>query len=43
MIVPWLADAAALESLRPGGTLSVRIDQQDPAVIHPGATRAKYI
>lgn len=39
----WLVDVAQMSMLQQGQQLSVKIDQQDPKIIYPNASWAKYI
>jgi hypothetical protein len=39
----WMVEVTQLSMLQPGQQLSVRIDQQDPSIIHPNAAWAKFI
>ncbi|MBN2078049.1 MAG: hypothetical protein JW838_03730 [Spirochaetes bacterium] len=38
----WLVDLAAIDYLKPGNDISVKIDPDDPKIIYPGAPWAKY-
>ena len=39
----WLVEVAQMSFLRQGQQLSVKIDQQDPKIIYPNVSWAKYI
>ncbi len=38
----WRVDIAALASVQPGQSVSVKIDQHDPQVIYPNVSWARY-
>lgn len=39
----WLVEVAQMSMLQQGAQVSVKIDQQDPKIIYPNASWAKYI
>ena len=39
----WMVDLSQLSMLQSGQQLSVKIDQQDPSIIYPNASWAKFI
>lgn len=41
--VTWLVDVAQMSMLQQGAQVSVKIDQQDPKIVYPNASWAKYV
>ncbi|MCU0848846.1 MAG: NADH-quinone oxidoreductase subunit C [Spirochaetes bacterium] len=39
----WLVDITAIDYLKQGGEISVKIDADDPKIIYPGASWARYV
>ncbi|MEN6349568.1 MAG: hypothetical protein ABFD08_09280 [Syntrophomonas sp.] len=39
----WLVDINALDYMKAGNTVSIRIDREDRNIIYPGASWAKYV